>query len=328
MSFLDVPVKRGEMTKARVPIGEFADGSPVALPVVTIGGAADGPTLFVMSGLHGDELTGVEILRRTLASLTPSEVVKGTFVAVPLVNLPSYLTRTRGYLSEERWLIDINRIFPGNAHGLLSERIANAVFNEFLRNADLTLDLHSALDGCYIAPFVYIDPDDDQHGTLGIREKCARAFGTPYVYYKKRGAALGTSDLTRSMSNQADMIGKATFTAEMGESRRVSHDLVPLGVRGVRNVMSTLGMLSSPAEAPGTQRDFRELKLVHASHGGGLRMKVDVRDVVKAGQTIAEVVDVFGDPVETLTSPVDGFVLRAMRLGSIATGAEVAWIAR
>src|SRR5262249_46772317 len=154
-------------------------------------------------------------------TLKAGEIVKGTFVAVPLVNLPAYLTRTRGYLNEERWLIDINRIFPGNAHGLLSERIGSVVFNEFLRNADVTLDLHSALDGCDIAPFVYIDPDDNNGSTLAVREKCGRAFGTPYVYYKKRGSALGTSDTSRTMSTQAENIGKATFTAEMGESRRV-----------------------------------------------------------------------------------------------------------
>jgi predicted deacylase len=114
----------------------------------------------------------------------------------------------------------------------------------------------------------------------------------------------------------------------MGESRRASREVVPLGVRGVRNVLSTLGMIAAPAEAPGPQRDFREIRLVHADHGGGLRMRVDLRDEVTEGQPIAEVVDVFGDVVETLTSPIGGFVLRAMRLGSISTGAEVAWIAR
>ena len=326
MPFLGVPIERGAITKRRVAIGELADGSPVALPVVTIGGTRPGPTVHVQAGIHGDELTGIEICRRALATLRPDELA-GQVVVVPLANVPSYLTRTRGFLNEERWLIDINRIFPGNAHGLLTERIANVLFEEFVRHAELTIDLHSALDGCDIAPFVYVDPDDDVNGTLEVRERCAKAFGTPYVYYKKRGAAFGTSDLSRSMSNQADLAGRAVVIAEMGESRRVSTDLVPLGVRGVRNVLAAMGVLPRTAADAPPQRRFGRITLVHAERGGGLRMAVDLRAEVKRGDAIAEVVDVFGETVERLVAPVDGFILRAMRLGSVSTGAEVAWIA-
>ena len=326
MTFLGVPVKRGEITKTRVSVGELSDGSAVAIPVVTIGGTKPGPTLHIQAGIHGDELTGIEICRRALSTLRPDEIA-GTVTVVPLANVPSHLTRTRGYLHEERWLIDINRIFPGNPHGLLTERIANVLFEEFVKQADLTIDLHSALDGCDIAPFAYVDPDDDTNGTLAMRERAAKAFGTPYVYYKKRGAAFGTSDLTRSMSNQADLAHKAVTIAEMGESRRVSHDLVPVGVRGIRNVLAEMKMIAATVE-PVEQRRFTQIHLVHSDRGGGLRMNVDVHDEVKQGATIAEVVDVFGETVETLRAPVDGFILRAMRLGSVSTGAEIVWIAR
>lgn len=324
--FLGVSAKSGEIVRQRVPIGELADGTPVTLPVVVAAGRRSGPVLYLQAGIHGDELTGIEICRQVLGTLDPA-TLSGTVVAVPLANVPSHLTRTRGFLHEERWLIDINRIFPGNAHGLMTERIANVLFEDFLRHADLTVDLHSALDGCDIAPFVYIDPDDDEHGTLSVREKCGRAFGTPYVYYKARGSKLGTSDLSRSMSNQADLAGKATLIAEMGESRRVSREVVPLGVRGVHNVMRILGIEEGGPETPQKQRDFRKITLVHAEHGGGLRMKVDLHDEVRAGQEIAEIVDVFGRTVERATAPTDGFILRTMRLGSVATGAELVWIA-
>lgn len=327
MPYLDVPIRRGEITKQRVPIGELADGSPVALPVVTIGGTKGGPTVHIQAGIHGDELTGIEIARRVLAELRPDELA-GNVVVVPLANVPSYLTRTRGYLHEERWLIDINRIFPGNPRGLLTERLAHVLFEQFIRPADFSIDLHSALDGCDIAPFVYIDPDDDDNGTLAARDKYATAFGTPYIYRKKRGTKFGTSDLTRSLTTQADLARKATIIAEMGESRRVSQDVVPIGVRGVHNVLAAMGVSTRKPEPTGPQRTFTEIHLVHAEHGGGLRMSVDLRDEVKKGDTLAEVVDVFGQIVETLHAPVDGFLLRAMRLGSLATGAEVAWIAR
>ena len=326
MAYLGVTANAGEVTRTRVPVAELADGSPVSLPVAVYRGVRPGPTLYIQAGLHGDELTGVEICRRAMAGIDPRRLA-GTVVVVPLANVPAYLGRTRGFLHEERWLIDINRIFPGNAHGLLTERIAHVLFHEFAMAADVTLDLHSALDGCDILPFVYIDPDDDETGTLGERERLGKAFGTPYLYYKARGSKLGTSDMTRSLRAQTDTQRKPSFSAEMGESRRVSEHLVPLGVRGVHNVLRAMGLEEGSPEVPATQRVFRKITLSHAEHGGGLRMNVDLGDDVRAGQTIAEVVDVFGDMVERVSAPVDGFVLRAMRLGSISSGAEVAWIA-
>ncbi len=324
--FLGVEAQRGNRVQARVPVGELPDGTAVALPVVFIAGSEPGPTLYLEAGIHGDELTGIEVCRRALPTLDPAHI-KGTVVSVPLANVPAHLTRTRGYLQEERWLIDINRIFPGNRHGLLTERIANVLFEDFVRQADFTIDLHSALDGCDIAPFVYVDPNDDSGGTLERRERLALAFGTPYAFYRKRNENFGTSDLSRSLSAQADLIGVPMMVAEMGESRRVSTEHLPLGVQGIRNVMIAMGMLDEEPVKPARQRKFESITLIHANKGGGLRVHQAIGDEVKAGQLVAEIVDVFGDTVERIESPRDGFVLRAMKLGSVATGAEVAWIA-
>ena len=324
--FLDVPVRAAEVVRQRVTISELPDGAPVALPVVTIGGVRPGPTLYLQAGIHGDELTGIAICRAALATINPGELA-GTLVAIPVANIPAHLTRTRGFLHEERWLIDINRIFPGNPHGLLTERIAHVLFEEFARQADLTLDLHSALDGCDIAPFVYIDPDDDEGGTLEARERYGLAYGTPYAYYKRRGQMFGTSDLSRSFSAQAEAAGIVTICAEVGESRRVSWERVPAGVQGVRNVMIAMGMLDEEPVVGPPARRFSTITLVHAGRGGGLHLSVDLGDEVTAGQEIGEVVDVFGETIERLEAPRDGFILRAMRLGSVSTGAEAVWIA-
>jgi uncharacterized protein len=323
--FLGVRADRGERVHARVPFAEFSDGSPVTIPVAVINGARPGPTFYLQAGLHGDELTGIEICRRVLAELDPKRMA-GTVVSIPTAHIPAYLGRTRGFLHEERWLIDINRIFPGNPRGLMTERLAHILLNEFVIPAEFSLDLHSALDGCTMTPFVYIDPDDDEGGTLAMREKLGRAFGTPLLYYKKRGEKLGTSVMTGSLRTQSEIAGRPMFSAEMGESRRVSHEFVSLGVRGVHNVLRTLGIEEGDPEPPGPQRIFRTITLVHADHGGGLRTRVALRDEVKAGQLLAEIVDVFGDVVERITSPVDGFIQRLMLLGSVATGAEIVWI--
>lgn len=307
-------------------VGAYPDGSPVTVPVHLSRGRRDGPVVYVQAGMHGDELTGIEIARQFLHTLRTDDLA-GTVVIVPVANVPSHITRGRGYENEERRLIDLNRIFPGNPGGLLSERIASTLFTEFVAHADLTVDLHSALAGCTIAPFVYVDPADDQHGTLKVRESAAAAFGAPYIYEKKRGANLGTSDLSRSLAAQADQAGHPVILAEMGESLRVSQEYVPLGVQGLHNVLASLGMSNPTHEDPVPQRRFSTVHLVHVATGGGLRMDVSLRDEVKAGQRIGRVVGVFGEPVEDLHSPSDGFVLRLMLTGAVGTGAEAAWIA-
>ena len=329
MAFLGIEFEPKGITRARIPIGEFGDGTQVTLPIVAISGARDGPTLYVQAGLHGDEQTGIAVCRTFLGSLRDLDLgrLAGRLIVVPIANPPSHLTRSRGYLHEERRMVDLNRIFPGDPGGLLSERIASTLFEQFVRPSDFCVDVHSALDGCIIAPFVYVDPDDDDTGTLAVRERVALAFGAPFIYYRKRGTPFGTSDISRGLMAQADLIGKPAIIAEMGQSQVVTCDYVPIGVAGLHNVMRGLGMIDGEAvEQSPPPRRFSHIELVHASRGGGLETTVSVGDTVTAGDHLGSIVDVFGQPIEEFRAPSSGFILRLMLWGTVATGAEIAWI--
>ena len=330
MAFLGVDVGVGEIHRVRVPLGEYSDGTQILLPVVTVGGREEGPTLFVQAGLHGDEQTGIAICRSFLASLGGMDLsrLRGRVVVVPIANPPSHLSWSRGYLHEERRMVDLNRIFPGRAAGLISERIASTLFEEFVRPSDFVIDLHSALDGCTIAPFVYVDPDDNESGTLAIRERMARAFGTPFVYYKQRGTNLGTSNMSGGLHAQTDLIGKPELSAEMGQSQVVTREYVRTGVDGMHNVLRALEMVAGePAPAPAAQRRFSQIHLLHANRGGGFESTVSVGDEVAEGALLGAVSDVYGQVIEEFRSPTTGFVLRLMLWGTVATGAEVFWVA-
>lgn len=325
MPFLGLHPRRGETVRARVHVADLPDSSELAIPVQISRGVADGPTLYVQAGLHGDEETGIAVCRRFLEKLDPLQMA-GTVVAVPVLNIPAFLTRSRSYEHEERRLMDANRLFPGSRSGLLTERIAAIAFEEFVEHADLTIDLHSALDGCSIAPFIYIDPDDDEASTLGVREGASRAFGTPYVYRSLRGGKLGTSDLSRSLSSQADAAGRAVLPAEMGESGRVSTAFVEMGASGIDQVMRFLEMRKGKLDHV-EQRVFTQVLPVHCSRGGGLRLHVSLMDEVQDGEILCDIVDLFGNVIEQVRSPAAGFVLRVMLRASVGTGAEIVWIA-
>jgi len=314
--FFGVDVRSGDVVKTRIPIAEYNDGSPVSLPVFMARGQKDGPTVYVQAGIHGDELTAIEICRQFIARIDVSEI-SGTVVAVPVANVPAHTTRTRGFLHEERWMIDANRVFPGSAHGLLTERIVAGLFENFICQADMSVDLHSALDGCDIMPFVYLG-NPKTH-------VAAEAFGTELLY-TRTGTTLGTSDMSRSIDQQATKRGALCFSAEMGESRRVSHEYVETGVRGLFNVLAHMGMLQRAPVLPPTRTRFDRIAPVHTNRGGGLRMLVKMGTYVERDQPIAHVTDVFGDVTETVVAPDRGLILRAMRLGNVATGAEIAWV--
>lgn len=321
--FLGVPVTKGQLVRERVAVSTFADGSPVLLPVLTIGGVHDGPTLYMQGGIHGDELTGVAVLRHAIQTIDPAHL-SGTVVIVPVANVPAYLTRSRAYLHEERYS-DIYDLFPGRPDGLLSERIAHALFDSFITQADLSIDFHSALDGCEIVPFTYVWPDDNNHGSLEFRESQAKAFGTDYVYYHDAVSKFGTT-VGGGLSVDADAAGAPLMIAEMGESRRVSRRFIEIGVRGVHNILINMGMSPGEVEPNARQRSFHKFTLAHAGEGGELELDVELGDDVVEGQHLATIYDVFGEKASDVPAPCDGFVQRLMRLGSVNAGAEVAWI--
>src|SRR5262249_14443740 len=121
--------------------------------------------------------------------------------------------------------------------------------------------------------------------------------------------------------------GRAMVTFELGESRRVKHEYVPNAVLGMRRVLRALGILQEDVAPPtSASRAFTGVAPVHVSRGGGLRLSVDLAEEVAEGQTVGQIVDVFGKPVERLVSPRAGFVLRVMKLANVATGAEAVWI--
>src|SRR5690606_4401441 len=121
-----------------------------------------------------------------------------------------------------------------------------------------------------------------------------------------RGKTLGTSDMSRSIDRQAQERGAVMFSAEMGESRRVSWQYIELGVQGIRNVLVKMGMLEGDVTVASNPRRFDKIVPVHSTCGGGLKTLVDIGDEVRGGQDIAKVYDIFGSPRDTVKAPTAG----------------------
>ena len=132
-------VEAGQRRLVDLPVSKLSNHTPVTLPVHVLHGHRPGPTMFLSAAIHGDELNGVEIIRRVLRTLQPGNIA-GTLLCVPVVNAYGFIGRSR-YLPDRR---DLNRSFPGSAGGSLAARLAYLFLTEVVQRCQFGIDLHTA----------------------------------------------------------------------------------------------------------------------------------------------------------------------------------------
>jgi len=217
-------VEAGTRRSVELPIGTLTDHTPVRLPVHIVHGRRAGPTVLVCAAIHGDEIVGVEIIRRLLGQAALGQL-RGTLMAVPIVNAFGFLGRSR-YLPDRR---DLNRCFPGNENGSLASRLANTFLSQVVARADLAIDLHSAAVHRTNLPQIRINPNQRKVRDLAV------AFGAPVF--------MASRVLEGSLREAAAEIGVDTLLYEAGEALRFDEPSVRVGLRGILRVMRSLEML-------------------------------------------------------------------------------------
>lgn len=219
-----ISVSPGERKLIEIPVGNVTSSSPVNLPVHVVRGRREGPCLLVTGCLHGDELNGAEIVRRLLRSASLKRI-RGTLLAVPVLNLPAFLMRTR-YLPDRR---DLNRCFPGAASGSLGARLAKAITSELIPLCDAVIDLHTGAVNRPNLPQIRINPGQRESMQL------AKAFGAPVV--------IVSSIREGSFRGSCKEAGKPVILFESGEAARLEAATIRFGLRGIMAVMRHLRML-------------------------------------------------------------------------------------
>ena len=326
-SFLGVRERAGTVQRGRAAVATWPDGSPLTLPILIASGAP-GPTLYIQGGLHGDEIVGVEVAREIVRQIRPREI-RGTLVAIPIANPPAFMSRQRGSPFEARGPMDMNRVWPGDAKGPLTARIARAIFDGVLPSADYCLDFHGGMSGSREAPFAQLVMLDDEHGTLAKRKLMADAFGTELIYEmkpKERGRHIVFRGLEFSFAEQARLAGVPTLVVELGEGGRLCDALVSLAVNGVLNVMRAVGMLRGKPCVPAKRFRFDRVSILRPNRGGILRLEKEPGDRVEEAELVGYVSDGLR-VVEKLQAPASGIVLRIASSGVTEPGADCFWVA-
>jgi uncharacterized protein len=303
-------------------IGEMPNGAPYYLPVFGVIGAGDGPTLFVNAAMHGDEPLGTAIVTDVWRSLDPA-ALRGRFIAIPMANYSGVATRTRWNVVEMYpGPYDMNRIFPGDPNGTMTERIADLIMRRFVDEADFSFDIHSASVGAEWEPYTAIPAEDDTSSdSVNSRARdLGVAFGTRIV--------LEGLSIKGSLADAARSRGKVAGMVELGVANRSTAAEREAGAQGVRNLLIHAEMTSGDLVRPRRQMMVRELERMRADRGGFLHLYVEVGEDVEANQPLGVIVDMDGATLQQFAAPYAGIVCRLSTMGVVGTGDLVAYVGR
>ena len=302
----------GTRTTIDLPAGKLYTHAPMTIPVHVICGKNAGPRLFISAAIHGDEINGVEIIRRLL-KLSTLKKLSGTIIAVPIVNVHGFINHSR-YLPDRR---DLNRSFPGTEKGSLAGRIANLFMQEIVTKSSHGIDIHTGAIHRTNLPQIRANLDDEE------TERLARAFNVPVI--------ISSNLRDGSLRESAAEYGIPMLLYEAGEALRFDEISIAAGVKGIVNVMRSLDML--PASRSRSKKTIesvvaRSSVWIRATDSGIFRAMVPLGGRVKKDTLLGVVADPFGAEDVKIMTPFSGIVIGRTNLPLVNEGDALYHIAR
>lgn len=282
----------GERRKMAITVAKLYDFTDMKMPVEVIRGVEDGPTLFISAAIHGDEINGVDIVRRLLKHRALKSI-RGSLIAIPIVNVFGFNDKSR-YLPDRR---DLNRSFPGAEHGSLASQIAYIFRTEIVNQCTHGIDLHTGAIHRRNLPQIRADLSHKANLEL------ATAFGAPVV--------LDASPRDGSLREMVDDKKIPMLLYEAGTALRFDHRASLLGVEGILNVMRTIGMLPEPKIKPPVMKPYiaKSSHWVRAPISGIFITRKKLGERVVKGDKLGFITNPFGDHEFAILSPIDGLII-------------------
>jgi predicted deacylase len=286
----NTPIPAGKKTEIQLYISRLPTHTDIFLPAYCYRGKSDdGPTILLTAGLHGDEINGIEILRRMVAEnmLMPD---RGMVIVMPLVNIYGFLQNSRGLPDGK----DLNRSFPGSKRGSLAQRVAHTMLNDILPHIDFGIDFHTG--GASRINYPQVRCAFESEHALSL----ARQFRAPYI--------LKSRLIDKSFRKAASRKKKDIIVYESGESLRYDELGIRFGIEGALRVMKARKMIDyAPYADPSIE--LIGSKWLRARYAGLFHSKVSYGDEVTKGQIIGSITDPYGDWSYKIKSSVSGFVI-------------------
>jgi predicted deacylase len=322
MHIAGLSIPDGSVVRHALEVAELADGSKVALPLLLMNGAAPGPRLYLGAAIHGDEVSGVEIVFRACAQVQP-DTLAGSIVCVLIQNPLAFQAEHRVpvglYLKStlDQMPIDPWTSFPGHAEGNITERLAATLFS-LITTCDYAIDVHTPTRGGRYVPITIL-PHPSLGASFQRAAELGRAFGSGYIMQTQEGMYVNDGVLCV----EATRAGVPAFTFEIGEGGRLDVELIPVGVQCICNALRFLRMLPGEPEPPREIVTMSRFVGVRAKRGGLLHTMAELGARVRQGEVLAHIYSIYGDELETIQAPIDGTFVRMTTFPSVAAGERV-----
>ncbi len=298
-SFLGETIPPSSRRVIELEAAKLYTDSPLSIPIEVLHGASPGPVLMINAAIHGDELNGVEIIRQLLNTLDEKKL-KGTVIAVPIVNVFGFIHKSR-YLPDRR---DLNRCFPGSEKGSLASRMAYTFFSQVAERCDYILDLHTGAIHRTNLPQIRADLSNSE--TLRI----AQAFATPVI--------IDSPLRDGSLRSEAEKQQIPVLTYEAGEALRFDPIAINAGIIGIKRVMQSIGMLRPSRKKIPNSIIAKSTSWLRAEADGILRTLVSLGDKVEKGQVLAYINSPLGKLEVEIRANKSGIVIGQLRISVIA----------
>lgn len=303
----------GERKKIHIEVATLFDYTQLNIPLEVINGLEPGPVLFISAAIHGDEINGIEIIKRLLKKKVLNQI-KGAVILVPVVNVFGFNTKSR-YLPDRR---DLNRCFPGTSKGSLGARLASIFMKQIVNKCTHGIDLHTGAIHRSNLPQIRACLEDDETNSL------AHEFGTPVVINSKLRDG--------SLRDAAQRKKVKILLFEGGEALRFDENSIRIGLNGCLSIMRKIGMIPPNKQRLGLIKEKKvyvaqESYWVRAHHSGSFVAVKKMGDHVQENETLAVISDPFGSNAFEVKSEEAGIIIGMSTIPLVSQGDAMIHIA-
>jgi len=293
LTILDTKIYPGESKEVNFDVANLHTSSPVNIPIIVERAKKPGPIVLFTAGIHGDEVNGVEIVRKLIAKGI-NKPKCGTIICMPVINVFGFINLKREFPDGR----DLNRVFPGNNRGSLASRVAYKLIHDVLPYVNYVMDFHTGGAGRFNAPQIRITNEDKTLNEL------ANVFGAPFVLYSK--------NLNKSFRQTCYKSGKNMLLFEGGKSFHIDENVTNSGVNGAKRVLKHLGMLQTKFKASKPKKDtvfIEESKWQRAKYSGMFRATIPIGKHVEKGDILGNITDPYGKFNYAVKAPSSGYLI-------------------
>lgn len=283
----------GETKTIELNIATLHTMTELKVPIIVSRSIYEGPTVLLTAGLHGDELTGIEIVRQIIRRGINYPNC-GTIICIPLVNVFGFVNQARDFPDGR----DLNRIFPGSANGSLASRFAYRIMQDVVPVVDYVIDFHAGGRGRFNVPQIRIEPNNK------VLDVLAQAFATHFILY--------SNNIDGSFREACDKLGKKYLLFEAGKALDINNEVIEEGIQGTIRFLDKLNMLNSNFTAKQPEKKMVVIESstwIRAQYSGMLHNFIHNGAFVKAGTQLGKITDPYGLIEEAIVAPNDGYII-------------------